>query len=102
MNFFGLMRNFSIRLRMRGAIGMVLALFALVGATAFFGGRQMTELNEALVHHAVNAVHAVGDVRKALGEVRQHEKSMVIDYEDGVAVLKHREAWTQSIAQAKK
>jgi hypothetical protein len=31
--------------------------------------------------------------------VRQLEKSMVIDYEDGVAVLKHREAWMRAVAQ---
>ena len=30
-------------------------------------------------------------------EVRLHEKNMVIDYEDGVAVLKHRERWAEQL-----
>ena len=40
-----LMRRFSIRLRMHGAIAMVLGLFALVGAIGLLGGRHLAELN---------------------------------------------------------
>jgi methyl-accepting chemotaxis protein len=96
------MRSFSIRLRMRGAIGMVLALFALVGLTGLLGGRHMAQLNDEFMSKSVNEVRAVGAIRTALGGVRQHEKSMVIDYEDGVAVLKHREKWAQSLEEVKK
>lgn len=34
MNFFSLMRGFSIRVRMLGAIGVVLGLLGLLGAQA--------------------------------------------------------------------
>ena len=96
------MRSFSIRLRMRGAIGMVLALFALVGLTGLLGGRHMAKLNDEFMDKSVHEVRAVGAIRSAMGDVRQHEKNMVIDYEDGVAVLKHREKWSQSLEDVKK
>ena len=95
------MRRFSIRLRMHGAIGAVLALFALVGLTGLVGGRHLAELNTDFMHHSIKEVRDVGAVRHALGEVRRQEKDMVIHYEDGVAVLKAREAWLQRIEQVK-
>jgi methyl-accepting chemotaxis protein len=95
------MRNFSIRLRMRGAIAMVLGLFALVGVTGLLGGRHLASLNDEIMTGAVQRVHTLGEIRSGLGEVRQHEKNMVIDYEDGVAVLKHRELWMKAIDKTK-
>jgi methyl-accepting chemotaxis protein len=97
-----LMRAFSIRLRMRGAIVMVLALFALVGLTGVLSGRHLASLNDEVMTRSVQRVYTLGDIRGGLGEVRQHEKNMVIDYEDGVAVLKHRELWAKSIDKTKK
>ncbi|MBT9487847.1 MAG: HAMP domain-containing protein, partial [Rubrivivax sp.] len=92
-----LMRRFTIRLRMLGAIGMVLALFALVGAAGFGGGAVLHTLNNDFVHHSMHEVRTVAAIRQHLAEVRLHEKNMVIDYENGVEVLKHREAWAKSI-----
>ncbi|OYT88055.1 MAG: methyl-accepting chemotaxis protein [Burkholderiales bacterium PBB6] len=93
------MRQFSIRLRMQGAILMVLGLFGLVGLTAMFGGRHMQTLNENFMSHSIKEIHNVGAIREGLGEVRRHEKDMVINYEDGVAVLKHRESWNAAIGR---
>ncbi|MFZ2987421.1 MAG: methyl-accepting chemotaxis protein [Ideonella sp.] len=95
------MRMFKIRLRMQGAIAMVLALFALVGITGYVGGQRMADLNEGFMSHSVKEVHNTGKIREHLGWVRQHEKDMVIDYEDGVAVLAHREKWTAEIGKLK-
>ncbi len=93
-----LMRAFSIRTRMLGAIGMVLVLFALVGATGLLGGRHLVELNADFNQHAVNELRDMGLAQQRLGELRRHEKDMVIHYEDGVAVLRSREAWTTALA----
>ncbi|MES2716704.1 MAG: methyl-accepting chemotaxis protein [Pseudomonadota bacterium] len=96
-----LMRRFSIRLRMQGAIAMVLGLFAVVGAIGLLGGRHIAALNADFMHHAIKEVRNVGDARHSLGEVRRHEKDMVIQYENGVAVLKAREGWAASLARTR-
>ena len=96
------MRHFSIRLRMQGAIAMVLALFALVGLTGLLGGRHLADLNDEFMSHSIKEVHDVAGVRLALGQVRLHEKNMVIHYEDGVEVLKQRELWQAAIGKVQK
>jgi methyl-accepting chemotaxis protein len=96
-----LMRNFSIRLRMRGAIGVVLALFALVGLTALVGGRHLAALNDEFMHHSVKELHNVGAIRESLSQIRVHERNMLIDHADGAAVRAHRAKWTAEIAQLK-
>ena len=94
-------RDFSIRLRMQGAILLVLGLFGLVGAIGLLGGRQLMALNHDFMHHSIKEVRNVADALHSLGEVRRHEKDMVIHYEDGVAVLKAREAWAASLARTR-
>jgi methyl-accepting chemotaxis protein len=94
---FDLLRRFSIRWRMRGAILMVLGLFGLVGLAGVLGGASMKALNDDFMEHSLKELHLVSEIRQAIGETRLYEKSMVIDYEDGAAVLRHREAWTKSV-----
>jgi methyl-accepting chemotaxis protein len=98
MNLQTLLRSFTIRTRMLGAIVMVLGMFALVGAAGLGGGLRLQSLNAALVEHSIQELQDVARVRAHLASVRLLEKQMVIDYEDGVTVLKHREAWTREIA----
>ena len=49
-----MMRRFSIRTRMQGAIAMVLAMFALVGLTGGLGGAHLKHLNEEFMEHTVH------------------------------------------------
>ena len=97
-----LMRNFSIRSRMQAAVVLVLALFALVGLVGTGGGLKIKSLNQTFMEHSVKELDALAAVRHRLAQVRLFEKQMVIDYEDGVAVLKHREAWTSGIEATRK
>ena len=92
-----LMRQFSIRTRMYGAIAMVLAMFALVGLVGLVGGSYLRSLNQDFMAHSVHEAESVARLRQHMAKVRLLEKSMVIDYEDGVLVLKHREAWLKEI-----
>ncbi|MBQ0941945.1 HAMP domain-containing protein [Ideonella sp. 4Y16] len=92
------MRRFSIRLRMLGAIGVVLGLFALVGVAALVGGRHLSSLSEEFMHHSVAEINNASAMHTHLGEMRLHERNMLIDYEDGVAVLAHREKWQKEAA----
>jgi methyl-accepting chemotaxis protein len=96
------LRGYTIRQRMVGAICMVLGLFAVVGAVGWLGGTKLAALNQTMVSSAVAETQRVAAMRTLLGEVRQLEKNMVIDYEDGVAVLKHRESWMRAVEQLKK
>jgi methyl-accepting chemotaxis protein len=102
MNLQTLLRGFTIRTRMLGAILMVIGLFLLVGATALWGGGRLKSLNSEFMEHSVHEIATVGELRATVGELRRHEKNMVIDYEDGVAVLKHREAWVATAQSLKK
>jgi methyl-accepting chemotaxis protein len=96
-NVASLLRGFTIRTRMIGAIVMVLAMFAIVGAAGLLGGLRMEALNHDFMQHSVHELETVSQMRQQLAAVRTAEKQMVIDYEDGVAVLKHREVWTAAM-----
>jgi len=93
------MRHFTIRTRMQGAIAMVLGMFALVGLTGLFGGQQLKSLNTAFMDHSIRQLTTLAQIRASLAEVRLWEKEMVINYEDGVTVLKARERWQAASAQ---
>jgi methyl-accepting chemotaxis protein len=96
-----LMRRFTIRTRMRGAIALVLGMFALVGLVGLVGGARIKSLNQAFVERSAKQIETIATVRQHLAQVRLFEKNMVIDYEDGVAVLKHREQWVKEIEATK-
>ena len=93
-----LMRSFTIRLRMVGAIIVVLSLFALVGAVVLVSGWRIDALNESVMVHSVRETQAVSTIRQRLALVRLLEKQMVIDYENGAEVGKLREAWKAEVA----
>lgn len=73
-----LMRGFSIRLRMHGAIAMVLVLFGLVGVTGVLGGRHLAALNadfmppltKCVQHSAESSRHATPTSRaQGIGQI---------------------------------
>ena len=97
-----LMRLFTIKLRMWGAIAMVLGMFGIVAAIGTWGGLRIKSLNDDFMLHSIHEIEAVGTIRRHMAHVRLYEKQMVIDYEDGAQVLKHREAWQHAIDEAKK
>jgi methyl-accepting chemotaxis protein len=102
MNLLSLLRGFTIRTRMLGAIALVLAMFALIGAAGLFGGQTLKRLNAQVVDHSIGEMRHIAEIRAHLGHVRMHEKQMVIDYENGTLVLKHREQWAAAIAATRR
>ena len=91
------LRRFTIRTRMYGAVMLVLGLFLLVGVVGLLGGRELQALNHHFAAHSIEETRGVSNILSQLAKVGLFEKQMVIDYEDGVAVLKHREAWSAAI-----
>ena len=93
-----LMRRFTIRLRMIGAIAMVLGLFALIGVVGAVGGWKLKTLNEALAASSVQSATALGEVRHRLAQARLLEKQMVIDSGSAKAVASLRDGWQAEVA----
>ncbi len=96
-DFMVLMRGFSIRVRMVGAIAAVLGMFAVVGLVGVIGGLRIKSLNETFMAQSVGDIEAVGQIRQHLAQVRLLEKQMVIDHEDSTKVKLSQDAWLVAI-----
>jgi methyl-accepting chemotaxis protein len=75
------MRQFSIRMRMIGAIGVVLSLLVMVGSAGLWGMQQLQALNHEFVEHAFHETVTLSKLRLAMADLSRHEKDMVIQYE---------------------
>ncbi|MBI5721858.1 MAG: HAMP domain-containing protein [Burkholderiales bacterium] len=97
----GLLRRFTIRTRMVGAVAMVLSMFALFGGATLLAGGKIRQINQQFMD-SVQALEDTARIKEHLTAMRLAEKQMVIDYEDGVAVLKLRETWQAEFAATRK
>ena len=102
MNFYALMRRFTIRVRMIGAIAVVLALLGLLGGAGMLGMFRIHGLSQDFIHQSHTAVKLLGDLRGEMGAVRQHEKDMIIQYEKPEAVQAARKRWVEGLDAARK
>jgi methyl-accepting chemotaxis protein len=75
------MRHFSIRLRMIGAIGVVLGLLLVVGSAGLWGMQRLQALNHEFATHAFHETVTLSKLRLAMADLSRHEKDMVIQYE---------------------
>jgi methyl-accepting chemotaxis protein len=103
MSLLAFMRAFTIRLRMIGAIGVVLVLLLGVGGSGLWGMYRMLSFNNEFVNHSYAESVAMGQLRVSLGDLRRYERDMIIQYEspDQVRasnVLWHK-AWDRVQAQ---
>jgi methyl-accepting chemotaxis protein len=101
-SLYALLRRFTIRTRMLGAVGMVIAMFAIVGGTGFVGGVQLKALSHEVAASTTSGLQLIAKLRGHLATVRTAEKQMVIDYENGVAVLQQRELWAAEVETMRK
>lgn len=100
MNAMGLMRLFTIRLRMLGAIGMVLFLLGLLGAGGLWGMARIQSMTDVFIHGSFAEVQHLSQLRSVLGQVRQSEKDMIIEYERPHEVEKAYGRWKGFLEQA--
>ena len=96
MNFSALMRQFSIRTRMIGAIGIVLALLMVVGSVGLFGMQSMRGQTQEFLEKSATRGQRVGALHGAMGEIRRYEKDMIINYEKPEVVKQAHAAWDKS------
>jgi methyl-accepting chemotaxis protein len=90
------MRLFSIRMRMVGAIAVVLSLLLMVGGAGLWGMYRMQAFNHDFVHHSFAESAAMGRLQVALGDLRRHERDMIIQYERPDRVKESRVRWNQA------
>ena len=102
MNFFSLMRQFTIRLRMLGAIGVVLGLLGLLGGAGMLGMFRIHDMSQDFMDHSFAEVGYMAELRGEMGAIRQFEKDMIIGYEKPEAVKAAHAKWLESQDKAKK
>ncbi len=100
MGLQSLMRLFSIRQRMLGAIGVVLALLSIVGGAGLWGMQRMAHLGNEFVDHAFQETVALSKLRVALGDMSRFEKDMVIHYESPEQLSLSNMRWERAVKQA--
>ena len=93
MGLMTLMRQFSIRLRMIAAIGVVLGLLLMVGGAGVWGMQRLQHLNEEFSDHVFAETVALSQIHVALGQLRSYERDMIINYEKPERVKQSKAAW---------
>ncbi|HEX2009334.1 MAG TPA: methyl-accepting chemotaxis protein [Roseateles sp.] len=88
-----LLRRFSIRTRMIGAIAMVLALLLAVGSVGLLGMSSMREQTKQFAEGSVTEANLVTRLVHSMGEMRRYEKDMIINYEKPEAVKALHGQW---------
>ena len=102
MNLFSLMRYFTIRMRMLGAIGVVLGLLGLLGGAGMLGMFRIHAMSENFMARSFAEVSSLAELRGEMGAIRQYEKDMIIGYEKPEAVKAAHAKWIESQDKAKK
>ena len=102
MNLFSLMRQFTIRFRMLGAIAVVLVLLGLLGGAGMFGMLRIYSMSEDFMNSSFQEVGYLAQLHSEMGAIRQHEKDMIIGYEMPEDVKVAHTQWLESQEKAKK
>lgn len=97
MDLFGLMRIFTIKVRMLGAIAVVLVLLGILGGAGMFGMFRIYDLNQSFISGPFQQTSLLGKVSNSLAKVQALEKDMIIQYEQPEQLEKTFEAWQSSL-----
>ena len=97
MTIHSLMRQFTIRFRMIGAIVVVMGLLGLLGGAGLWGMYRITALTDNFLTMSYTELQLLSQLRAELGAVRLHEKDMIINYEKPEAVREAHQHWQASL-----
>ncbi len=95
-----LMRQFSIRTRMVGAIAIVLVLLGMVGSAGLWGMWRLHQSSEGFVQHTFAEMNALSRLKVALLDLGRHERDMVIAYEAPEDAKCAQAAWLDARTRA--
>ncbi|MEN9887917.1 MAG: Methyl-accepting chemotaxis protein [Pseudomonadota bacterium] len=96
MGLLSFMRAFTIRLRMVGAIAVVLVLLLVVGGAGLWGMSRMQAFNHDFVEHSFAESVTLGQLQVGLGEMRRYERDMIINYEKPDRLKVARASWEKA------
>ncbi len=96
-----LLRRFTIRTRMLGAIGMVLTLLLMVGATGMWSLSRLGSIgNEFATQTYADTTH-LSELRTGIGDVRRFEKDLLINYDNAEKQAKYRDSWNKAVEKTR-
>ena len=98
MDIFALMRAFTIRFRMIGAMVVVLVLLGLLGGAGMYGMLRIHGMSAEFIAGGFAKTQALGELRASLGQVREGEKHMLVATGEPEAVRKAHQSWQSSVA----
>ncbi|MEX8195349.1 methyl-accepting chemotaxis protein [Comamonas guangdongensis] len=101
MNLLEMMRRFTIRTRMLGAIAMVMVLLSLLGGAGMLGMFRIQEMSQDFLNNAYVKSGHMAQLRMELGGIRISEREMVIQYERAEEVRKAYAQWVSFIDKSK-
>ena len=102
MSIYALMRLFTIRFRMLGAIAVVLGLMGLLGGVGMFGMFRIHTLSENFLTSSFTEAGQLGQLRAAMGTVRGYEKDILLAQGQPDAAARAHTQWLASLEQTKK
>ena len=97
MGLFGLMRGFTIRVRMLGAIAVVLVLLGILGGAGMFGMFRVYDLNQSFLSGPFQQAGLLDQVQTRMAQVQVLEKDMVIQYEQLEQLQKTHASWQERL-----
>ena len=101
MDVFALMRMFTIKTRMLGAIAVVLLLLGVLGGAGMFGMFRVHDLNQSFLSGPFQQTGLIAQVQSSMTQVRSLEKDMVIQYEQTQLLQKTYAQWQSSLQQVR-
>ncbi|MBY0234352.1 MAG: MCP four helix bundle domain-containing protein, partial [Burkholderiaceae bacterium] len=97
-----MLRQFSIRTRMIGAIAMVLALLLMVGGVGLFGMRSMHNQSQQFKEKTIQSSHQMASLVLSVGNLRRFEKDILIAYQTPEKVPEPLQRWEAALQQFNK
>ena len=100
MSMLSMMRMFSIRIRMVGAIGVVLVLLSMLGGAGMWGMFRIQTLSQNFIDNTFSDAGHLSRLQFELGRVLIRQKEMIIEYEKPLAVKATMKLWSESLDRA--
>ncbi len=88
-----LMRQFTIRTRMLGAIAMVLVLLFAVGGAGLWGMNSMRQKSDSFVENPFKEMGDVARMNQQMGELRRAENDLMQNFGNAPATTRAAAAW---------